>query len=110
MLAAMALTGLPVQYIDKGIEMKTVFLWNSILIVITLAIGGCSPSKTDVTHSPQLSGFLSIAKVVWITRVKMPLAELREYTGVWHLYILAPYYYSAKFAQGNTTGEPKKTW
>ena len=47
------------------------------------------PPDTDATLSPQYN-FSSFSGTVWQTKVKMALANFKEYTGVYHTYLFVP--------------------
>lgn len=72
--------------------MKRPILPMLVLIVACLPLGGCKPGQTDVTHSPRYH-FSSFAGTVWKTKVKVALADIKEYTGARHLTLLAPFEY-----------------
>ena len=56
---------------------------------MSLILGGCAPSKTDVTHSPRYK-FSTFSGTVWRTKVKLALADVKEYTGVHQVYLIPP--------------------
>ena len=61
-----------------------------ILALVALPLGGCRPTETDVTHSPRYD-FSTFAGTGWRTKVKLALADVKEYTGAHHLYLLPPF-------------------
>jgi len=62
-----------------------------VLAMVSFLVG-CQPPDTDVTSSPEYN-FSHFAGTVWKTKVKMALADLKEYTGKHHLYLLAPIHF-----------------
>jgi hypothetical protein len=77
---------------------------NMILVMAAMILAGCDqssskyinelknykqPPDTDVTLSPQYN-FSSFSGTVWQTKVKMALADYKEYTGVYHIYLFVP--------------------
>src|SRR5712664_4145070 len=79
--------------------MKNVVLGIMILAMICIFLNGCGQSPevamlkqrpdTDVTSSPQYN-FKSFAGTVWKTKVKVALADLKQYTGKHDLNLLVP--------------------
>ena len=65
----------------------TTLLSVSILAVAALALGGCKPGEKNVTYSPRYH-FASFAGTTWRAKVRLALADIKEYTGAWHLYLL----------------------
>ena len=73
-------------------------------ILILLILGSALPTlvvtminsqqPTDVTASPNYN-FSSFSGTVWKTKVKMALADIKEYTGVHHMYLLAPKHFDS---------------
>lgn len=47
------------------------------------------PPDTDVTFSPEYN-FSSFSGTIWQAKVKMALADFKEYTGVHHTYLFIP--------------------
>jgi hypothetical protein len=63
------------------------------------------PSVTDLTSSPKYN-FSSFAGTLWKTKEKTALADVTEYTGAHHLYLLAPKHFDPTqpdFTTGNDT-------
>lgn len=77
------------QRFYKEPNTKTALPLFPILVVVSLILGGCGASKTDVTHSPRYK-FSTFAGTVWRTKVKLSMTDVKEYTGAHHLYLLAP--------------------
>ena len=70
--------------------MKVTPLWMAILAMVALTIGGCGrAAKKDVTRSPRYH-FASFAETNWRAKVRLALADIEEYTGARHLYLLPP--------------------
>lgn len=100
--------------------MKNVALKIVMLAMASLFLSGCGkssnkyinelknykqPPDTDVTSSPKYN-FSSFSGTVWKTKVKTALADVKEYTGAHHLYLLAPKHFDPTqpdYTTGNDT-------
>jgi len=58
-------------------------------VMLFLFLVGCKPPDTDVTSSPEYN-FSSFSGTVWRTKVKLAVADFKEYTGVHHTYLFVP--------------------
>jgi hypothetical protein len=56
---------------------------------------------SDVTISPNYN-FASFSGTVWRTKIKIALADVKEYTGVHHVYLLAPKHFDHSQADYTT--------
>jgi hypothetical protein len=69
--------------------MKRFIFRMSILAMIPIFLNGCRRPDTDVTSSPEYN-FKAFAGTVWKTKVKVALADLKQYTGKHDLNLLVP--------------------
>jgi hypothetical protein len=60
-----------------------------LLMLMATLLNGCSRPDTDVTSVPDYN-FQKFAGTVWKTKVKVALADIKEYTGDHHIYLLTP--------------------
>ena len=74
-------------------------------VIAALFLSGCKPSETNVTDSSRYH-FASFAGTAWTTKVKMELADVKEYNGVGHLYIFVSHATDPK----STEYRPPSLW
>ncbi len=73
--------------------MKKVTFGIMILAMIAILVNGCGQrADTDVTSYPKYN-FSSFAGTVWKTKVKVALADLKQYTGKHDLNLLIPMHF-----------------
>jgi hypothetical protein len=75
---------------DKTLSMKESILMVILSGTIAVCMAGCrQPSDTDVSSSSRYN-FSSFSNTVWKTKVKVALADLKQYTGRHALTLVAP--------------------